>query len=938
MYRVVGYLCLVFVTPPAVAIDTGGVVVGSYSDLERATEQRMALAQALDTEIVEVLVGGQRYYRVVAFTPQPKKFLAEARSGKYADAWFWSSVRPSSAVDQTGSPLIQTEVTQPKKRMLDRFGVASLKRGVDTSIRAKENRAEATHPSMVLRESGSEDAIAVPRYENVDIEIDGELNEATWNEVTAYDNMVVLEPDTLEQARHRTQMRFLYTDQGLYIGVMNHQPAETLIARLTSRDVNINRDAWGIALDTSGEGLYGYVFNIALGGSMIDGKVAPERSFALEWDGPWKTATHVRTDGWSLEAFLPWSMMTLPRVDGDRVMGFWVNRKVAYIDERWGWPALPFTGARFMSALKPMVLPGVTPKKQLVVFPYGSTSYDGAPGVDETDYRAGIDVFWRPTSDLQLTAALYPDFGAVESDDVVVNLTSRETFFPEKRLFFLEGNENFITSPRSQTMRESGSSSGGARQTATSYRGTPTTLLNTRRIGGAPLIDIPADVTVPGYERSKPTPLLGALKLTGQTGAMRYGFLSALEDDPVVYGLRDGVRTGIEGDGRRFSAARLMYESVNQGRRSVGYLGTIVDHPLRKATTHGLDAHFLNASGKLTVDTQFVMSDIEDSVGFGGWVDIRYTPRRGLMHMVGLDYLDEKIDISDLGFLERSDNIGGRYSLMFVKSSGMKRFRSWRSVSTLTNWVNGDGRNIKTGIFFRNSLMFTNRNEVRTHLYYFPRRWEDLESRGNGTFRTHDRVYWELAYGTDTSQKLSWSVQTGGMQEYLSGWTQFAGVGVTFRPVDRFSLDFDANYRRHQGWLLHQGGREMTAFDAGNWQPRLAMDVFLTARQQIRLTMQWAGVVADEQTFYQIPIEPGALVEIDKDADAVTGDFTISRLTVQLRYRWEIAPLSDLFVVYTRGSNLDNRVDDEFGDLLNDAFTDPVINAFVVKLRYRFGN
>ena len=102
--------------------------------------------------------------------------------------------------------------------------------------------------------------------------------------------------------------------------------------------------------------------------------------------------------------------------------------------------------------------------------------------------------------------------------------------------------------------------------------------------------------------------------------------------------------------------------------------------------------------------------------------------------------------------------------------------------------------------------------------------------------------------------------------------------------------------------------------------------------------MQWAGVVADEQTFYQIPIEPGALVEIDKDADAVTGDFTISRLTVQLRYRWEIAPLSDLFVVYTRGSNLDNRVDDEFGDLLNDAFTDPVINAFVVKLRYRFGN
>jgi hypothetical protein len=116
------------------------------------------------------------------------------------------------------------------------------------------------------------------------------------------------------------------------------------------------------------------------------------------------------------------------------------------------------------------------------------------------------------------------------------------------------------------------------------------------------------------------------------------------------------------------------------------------------------------------------------------------------------------------------------------------------------------------------------------------------------------------------------------------------------------------------------------------------MDVFLTARQQIRLTMQWAGIVADEQAFYQIPIVPGALIEVDKDVDAAIGDFTMSRLTAQLRYRWEIAPLSDLFVVYTRGSNLDNRVDDEFGNLLTDAFSDPVIDVLVVKLRYRFGN
>ena len=71
---------------------------------------------------------------------------------------------------------------------------------------------------------------------------------------------------------------------------------------------------------------------------------------------------------------------------------------------------------------------------------------------------------------------------------------------------------------------------------------------------------------------------------------------------------------------------------------------------------------------------------------------------------------------------------------------------------------------------------------------------------------------------------------------------------------------------------------------------------------------------------------------------ATNGDFAISRLTAQLRYRWEIGPLSDLFVVYTRGSNLPDRVDDGFSDLFDDALNTPIVDVYIVKLRYRFGN
>ena len=113
----------------------------------------------------------------------------------------------------------------------------------------------------------------------------------------------------------------------------------------------------------------------------------------------------------------------------------------------------------------------------------------------------------------------------------------------------------------------------------------------------------------------------------------------------------------------------------------------------------------------------------------------------------------------------------------------------------------------------------------------------------------------------------------------------------------------------------------------------------INARQQLRLTMQWAGVKAEAQDYWRVPLSGGDLVRRPTPgAGADNEDFTLSRLTAQLRYRWEIGPLSDLFIVYTRGSNiLDDDLMPGFGDLYKDAINDPIIDFVVVKLRYRFG-
>ncbi len=814
------------------------------------------------------------------------------------------------------------------------FGLASALILLTASpLPAAEEAATSAAGISVAR--GQAMHIDVPHFEHQEaaVVVDGRLDEPVWAKLPGLDNMKVIAPDTLAEPAHATLVHYFYTDQGLYVGAKLLQPPETLVTRLTGRDRFINRDGFGITLDTSGVGHYGYWFAVNLGGSVMDGKVAPERRYSSQWDGPWQHGTAELADGWSLEMFLPWSMMAMPRTDGPRRMGFWVNRKVAYLTERWSAPPRPFTTARFMSDLGSMQFGELQPRRQLDFFPHVSYNYDGIGAQDS--YRVGLDLFWRPSSNFQVTATANPDFGAVESDDVVVNLTAFETYFPEKRLFFLEGQEVFATTPRSRSGFATGGN--GARRTRATFHATPTTMVNTRRIGGPPRIELPDEVTAQGAELGRPTDLLGAAKVTGQRGGWRYGLLAAAEDDVRRRAERDGRPIRLAQDGRQFGVVRLLHEASGEGRLSAGYLGTLTNYEDGSAVVHGLDAHLLSRNGKITWDGQFMASQVAGERGYGGFMDLNYTPNREWRHRLSVDYADKQLDISDLGFLRRNDNRRLTYRGWFNRSQGLKRLRNRTASLFATYEENGVGQRVHSAIFLRNGWTFHNVSELRLELGHFPAQWDDRNSFGNGTYKIRSRWTAELGFGTDTGKPLSASFQIGRRNEHLGGRTFRAVGGFTYKPNGRFSLELDAEYLRRNGWLLHQEERNMSTFTATEWRPTMALDFFLSARQHLRFTMQWIAVRADERDFWAIPLSPGRLLPANKAAGAPTHDFTISRMIAQLRYRWEIGPLSDLFLVYNRGSNLDDGIHNSFSGLFRDALTEPVIDRFTLKLRYRLG-
>lgn len=771
----------------------------------------------------------------------------------------------------------------------------------------------------------TKEPLRLQRYSEsaAEISIDGRLDEAIWQDLPYYDNMAVIEPDTLADGDLETRIRFYYTEKGLYLGVWNAQEADTLISRLSSRDQFISRDSISITLDPSGEGLYAYWFSVNLGGTLQDGTVLPERQFNNQWDGAWYGASATHDSGWSAEFFLPWSMMTMPKQEtGLRQMGFYISRFVAHRDERWSWPALPRTKGAFMSQLQKVELEGIKPKQQFTFYPFAAGTYDNS--TSEDSYKAGFDFFWRPSSNLQLSATVNPDFGNVESDDVVVNLTSFETFYPEKRAFFLEGNEIFVTSPRARQGRGS--------------PGEPTTLLNTRRIGAPPEYPVLADLEMSSIEENQPSELKGAVKLTGQQGKFRYGVLAAVEDDTKLEGTVLGVNVDLIQKGREFAVARFLHEETNGGsRRSIGWITTKVSHPQVDSEVHGIDAHYLSAGGRWNSDIQLISSNVNDVSGQGGFVDLKFTPDQGVKHSFSFDYFDDSLNLDELGFVRRNDAIGFKYG--FERSeSGLEGIK-WRfSRLLLAQQYNNEGKVVRSGLFLGQQRQFNNNHFLGFDLNYFPGRWDDRNSDGNGDYRINPRWQSGVFWSSDRSKKVSMDAGLFYGQQDIEGHFEDYFVEFVWRPSDRFSTVLGVGYVDNDGWLIHHENRDLTTFQAETWRPKLEMDLFFSAKQQLRLTAQWVGIKAFEDKRWQIPFDEGNLVEVPKGAADPLRDFTISRLTFQARYRWEIAPLSDLFIVYTRGSDLPDMSGDSFNRMLGDAWTERLVDVFVIKLRYRLGS
>jgi hypothetical protein len=732
-----------------------------------------------------------------------------------------------------------------------------------------------------------------------EVTIDGKLTEPEWDRAQVFTDFRVTQPYTLGAPRFPTEARLLGTPQGIVVGFRcTHPPSMPRQLAQTPRDADNNGDRVNVYIDFNADAQVAYNVTIALAGSLQDATLTNENQYSTDWDSDVEYAIQQTDEEWFVELLLPWTTAPMKGADAaKRTIGIAFDRVIGATQERSALQGVAFSRPRYVSEF-PRVEIDQYQSSLLHVFPYASVANDLVD--DEVDMKFGADIQWKPSGTFQLTAALNPDFGQVEADELVVNFDAIEVLFSDKRPFFAENQALFdIRVPETDSQRLS------ARDR----------LLYTRRIGGQ-RDDVPTQAA----------DIDGAVKLNGNVGRLDYGMLSAVESD-----YSDDI-------GRAFAGTRLRYAS---GPVTLGYLGTWVDRPFleRDAQVHSADVIW-RPNSQLMLQGQAIGSIVdesgEDTSGDGAIFLAVYTPSPDWQHELGLTHYADTLDFNDMGFQQRASVNRASYLVS-------RRFRNfaeddaragvhWRVRPELRYNDSGERLGHYLGVFREGRQRAG--SILNTTLEVTGAGVDDLISRGNGDVQMDARL---LA--------LTQNYQSA----RFGKWRWFAAGSVLQEGNDDFAFDVDSKIehftrddlswsvrgvmRWSRDWLIWQQDTLLASFERRRAILQSDLNWFPAARHELRVKLQWLAI--DAHNPQPLRIAPsGELIE----SNDVVLPFEVNNFGLQIRYRWTFAQQSDLYVVYGRGgiSFEEGDARDGFSGLLEAASDLRDSDQLLVKARYRF--
>lgn len=813
-------------------------------------------------------------------------------------------------------------------------------------------------------------AIAIPVGAGP-MRVDGELGEEIWTRAVPVNEFLQRDPNEGAPATHETEVRVAFDDSSLYIAVRALDPEpDQVVGILTRRDDQSPSDWIRVMIDSHRDRRTAYEFAVNAAGVKQDRYWFADTSNDAGWDAVWDAAVARSAQGWRAEFRIPFSQL---RYNPATVapFGFAVVRTVAHVNETSSWPLIARSASGYVSSFGDLTgLRFSGGQKKLEIVPYVLAQVTTAPiaagnplaSSPDPDATIGVDLKYKAAQGLSLTATVNPDFGQVEADPAVVNLGAFETFFAERRPFFVEGSGNFTFNVDCND-------------------GQCTGLFYSRRIGRAPHRVVPAPED--GYA-AQPinSTILGAAKLTGRLGRFTIGALDAVtgrEDARLASGSGQPIgKTPVE-PATNYSVVRVSREFDD--RSHVGAILTSTNRRLSDelrflpgaAVTGGLDADWRLGTG-YSVTGYWTASTVRGEADAIGRVQrsnvhsfqrpdaehVEYDPlRRALSGHAGslsvnkiagartrfssnVGFKTPGFDINDLGFIQRADEISmsnwfqvrddtpGEYvrtiSLNFNQWAGWnhdgdRRFSGGNVNAHWTlnsNWSFGAGFNV-------NSEGFADR----------------LTRGGPGGLVPGSLSNWNYL-NTDNRRLVSGSLNFSWFNDRhgSSGWN--FGPGLTWRPRRALLASVAVNIDRNRSptqWVENVTGAERTHYVFGRIDQTtvsLATRVNYTMTPTLSLQIYARPFVsAGAYSEFKELVDGRAARYDDRYAPFVYADnpdFNVRSFRTTNVLRWEYRPGSTLFIVWQQGREDAARTGGfHFGRDFGGIFEAPATNMFLVK-------
>jgi hypothetical protein len=769
--------------------------------------------------------------------------------------------------------------------------------------------------------------------------LDGRNDDAVWQTAPKFSEFRQFEPRVDAEPRFRTEFQVAYDDANLYVFTRMFDPhPDSIMRALSRRDVRGPSDQVKLLIDSYDDKRSGYEFAVNPDGVKRDYAMSNDGDEDDSWNGIWDVATSLDSLGWTAEFRIPLSQMRYARASR-HTFGFGVWRDIERYRERVSWPLWSPTRRGISSQLGRLSgIEGISTARRIEVTPYALTrnvQRTTSPATYERDQEVtlGGDLKFGITPNLTLDATVNPDFGQVEADPAVVNLTAFETFFSERRPFFVEGTGLYQFQLNCYIVVDCSTNEG---------------LFYSRRIGRSPTLrDLYGNSVTPTS-----TSIAAAAKLTGRTAR------------GLSFGLLDAVTQRVEGTSDQTVEPRTNYavfraqQDLRGGEAGISVIGTAVNRaldtftdPYMHASAYATGATFRNrfASGQYELAGQIAASHVlgtreaiyrtqRNSVHYfqqpndDHVVDSSRTSLSGHAEQLkfgkyagGITRFETSIvrqsagfDVNDLGFLRRADLLDWSTwaALSFRDARGIYR---WAQVNG-NHWEtwNTSGTRLENALNFNGHMGLNNNWDVHLGSTFgkLTESYCDRCTRGGPALRQSRTISPWGGVNTDSRRVVS-----GGLWVNMSfsdeGKSRSSSLSpyVNFRLSPRLQVNVGSGFSRNRNntqWFGNfTDANNVTHYSFAHLNQRtVSMNTRVNFTMTPELTFEFYGEPFVTTGTYSDIREVSATPDAGRYDDrfepytppaGVQTTFKFKQLRTNSVVRWEYRPGSTLFVVWAHG-------------------------------------